>query len=257
MYYDTLSLVLIAFGVFILGISKGGIAGLGVIVTPFLSTRMDPFVVVSVLLPIMVIQDFVSLALYRHSFDSRLLKQMLPAGIVGVVLAYVFSTNVPVWGVKICIGILSLSFAVFHIFLQKQAYPSKRKTVPYDKTWAAIAGASSGFASALAHAGPPPFQVYVMTKNLEKRVFVGTSVMFFAAVNLAKLPSYAALDLFTRKSVLLSVTFVPLAIASSWVGAKLIQIIDQKVFNLIIKITLLCVGMILLLQGATGLINSK
>jgi uncharacterized membrane protein YfcA len=74
---------------------------------------------------------------------------------------------------------------------------------------------------------------------------------------LAKLPSYSAIDLFTSKTVLLSLTFVPLAIASSWVGAKLIQIIDQKVFNLIIKITLLCVGMILFLQGETGLIKSK
>jgi uncharacterized membrane protein YfcA len=257
MLFDAPSLFMIAFGVIVLGISKGGIAGLGVIVTPLLSTRLDPFVVVSVLLPIMVIQDAVGLVLYRHNFDSRLLKQMLPAGIVGVGLAYLFSTNVPVWGVKIGIGILALSFAVFHIFRAKLTFSRQKKSLLNDKICAAIAGITSGFTSALAHAGPPPFQVYAMTKNLEKRVFVGTSVMFFAAVNLAKLPSYAALDLFTSKSVLLSLTFVPLAIVASWAGAKLILIIDQKVFNIIIKFTLLGVGLILLFQGAIGFIAAN
>ena len=38
----------------------------------------------------------------------------------------------------------------------------------------------------IAHAGTPPFQFYVMPKGLDSDMYVGTSVLFFAATNLMK-----------------------------------------------------------------------
>jgi uncharacterized protein len=51
-------------------------------------------------------------------------------------------------------------------------------------------GSLSGFTSFVSHAGAPPFQVYVMPQYLEPRIFAGTATIFFAAVNILKLPGY-------------------------------------------------------------------
>ena len=44
-------------------------------------------------------------------------------------------------------------------------------------------GAVCGFTSMIAHAGGPPFQVYVLPQRLARDVFVGTGAVLFAAVN--------------------------------------------------------------------------
>ena len=61
-------------------------------------------------------------------------------------------------------------------------------------------GAVSGFASFVSHAGGPPFLVYALPQRLASPVFAGTSVLFFALVNLMKLPPYLLLGQFTRRT---------------------------------------------------------
>ena len=73
----------------------------------------------------------------------------------------------------------------------------RRPGVPGGVFWGALAG----FTSFISHAGAPPFQVYVMPQNLKPRVFAGTATMFFAAVNLLKLPPYFLLGQFSRDNL--------------------------------------------------------
>ncbi len=49
----------------------------------------------------------------------------------------------------------------------------------------------------IAHAGGPPFQIYVMPQRLARDVFVGTGAIVFALVNWIKVPPYIALGQFT------------------------------------------------------------
>ena len=65
-------------------------------------------------------------------------------------------------------------------------------------------GSLAGFTSFISHAGAPPFQVYVMPQQLKPRVFAGTATMFFAAVNLIKLPPYVLLGQFSRENLTVS-----------------------------------------------------
>ncbi|MGG7565516.1 hypothetical protein ACQ5SO_05065 [Rhodovulum sp. DZ06] len=81
---------------------------------------------------------------------------------------------------------------------------------------------------------------------------MGASVMFFGALNAMKVPSFAALGLFSAESLAASALFIPLALASSWAGARLVRRIDARSFNAAINVILLGVAVVLLAQAWAG-----
>lgn len=246
---DPVFVIVMAVAVIILGLSKGGFAGIGMASTPLVAAVSDPLTAAGLMLPIMLIQDPVAVFIYRRSFCPAILWKMIPGGIVGVLAAYWLATSVPEWGVKAVLGAVSIVFAAWQLMVHFRRLPTLDIANRYDRPLGFLAGASSGFTSAIAHAGPPPFQIYVMPKHLRKEVYVGTSVTFFAAVNLMKLPSFVALGLFDRETLAFSALFMPLAVASSWAGARLVQYVDAGRFKLIITLILLTIGCVLLFQG--------
>lgn len=255
MTLDMSFLVVTIAAVTILGLSKGGFAGLGMVSTPMVAAASDPLTAVGLMLPIMLVQDAVAIYLYRSDFDASILKRMIPGGAVGVVLAYLLAATVPVWGVKAALGVVSLVFSAWQAVVSFRGVPDIRPTRRYDRALGVSAGAAGGFASAIAHAGSPPFQIYVMPRHLRKEVYVGTSVMFFAALNVMKLPSFAALGLFSLDGLKLSAMFIPLAVASSWLGAWLVRFVNPKSFHLIITIILLALSVMLIWQACLDAVS--
>ena len=251
---DPLIWAVLVIAVVILGLSKGGFAGVGMASTPLVASVIDPLTAIGLMLPIMVIQDGVAVWIYRRSFSSTILLRMIPGGFLGVLAAYFFAVSVPPWGIKGVLGVVSVVFSVWQIIVHLRGVPDIPAQPRFDAALGVSTGAACGFTSAIAHAGFPPYQIYVMPKHLVKEVYVGTSVMFFASINLMKLPSYASLGLFDVQNLKTSAILIPLAIASSWLGAHLVRKVDAQRFKLIITVILLLIGVELLRQawGAAG-----
>src|SRR3954469_19823844 len=95
----------------------------------------------------------------------------------------------------------------------------------------------------IAHAGGPPFQIYVMPQRLARDVFVGTGAVLFAAINWIKLPPYVALGQFTRENLLTSTALFPLAIFATWLGVLLVRRVPGERFYTAIYILLILVGL--------------
>src|SRR3546814_2873522 len=55
--------------------------------------------------------------------------------------------------------------------------------------------------SQIAHAGGPPFQMWVTPRKLPHLAFIGTSSILFAIVNWMKVPAYLALGAFRHEVV--------------------------------------------------------
>src|SRR4029077_21059926 len=81
-----------------------------------------------------------------------------------------------------------------------------------------MGGAPTSYTSASSNSGAPPFQVYVMPQYLKPPVFAGTATMFFAAVNLLKVPPYFLLGQFNRDNLVVSAGLIPVAILSTFAG---------------------------------------
>lgn len=104
----------------------------------------------------------------------------------------------------------------------------------------------------ITHAGTPPFQFYVMPKELDRDTYVATSVLFFAATNVMKAPAFIALGQLSVDQLKTTLILLPLAVASSWIGVRLVQMIDARKFKTAITLILLGVSVILVCQGMAG-----
>lgn len=242
-------LIVMAISVTILGLSKGGFAGVGMVSTPIVALVSDPVTAVGLILPIMLVQDVVSVYIYREDFNGAILRRLIPGGAVGVLIAYFTASFVSEWGVHVLLGVISVLFSIWQIAVYLRGVPALAVSKGKDRVAGVAAGVASGFSSAIAHAGSPPFQIYVMPKRLRKEVYAGTSATFFAVLNLMKLPSFVALGLFDNETLQISAVFVPLAIISSWAGARLVRIFNPHAFDLVVVSILLAVGLGLIVQG--------
>lgn len=225
--------------IILFGLSKGGLSGLGALATPLLALAIPPVKAAAILLPILIAQDWVGVWSFRRDFDRRNLAILIPSSLIGVAIATLLAARVSENGVRGVVGLVSLGFVAFMLIRDRLPQRATAKPgVGPGIFW----GAMSGFTSFISHAGGPPFLVYVMPQKLDPKVFAGTSVIFFAIVNLLKVPPYLALGVFTVENLTASAILLPLAIASAYFGIRIVQKLPADRFY----------GLILLLSFALG-----
>ena len=83
---------------------------------------------------------------------------------------------------------------------------------------------------------------------------MGATALFFAAVNWMKAPAYLALGQFTTASLTTSAVLLPLAIASTWAGVRVVRRVPAEQFYRVIYVLLILVGAKLAWDGAAGLL---
>ena len=71
--------------------------------------------------------------------------------------------------------------------------------------------------------GAPPFQIHMLPQRLDKLTLVGTTVIFFAILNLMKVVPYFALGQFSTRSLATSAVLLPVAVASNFLGIWLVR----------------------------------
>jgi len=231
----------------LLGLGKGGFAGVGAISTPLVALVIGPVQAAAIMLPILIVQDVVGVWAFRHHWHRGILTLMLPFAAVGIAIAWYFAASLPEAGMQFLLGLISVVFAVRSLWIQRNgAVP-----VPRDPPrWlGALMGVASGVTSQVAHAGQPPFQIYVLPQRLPRDMLLGTTAIFFATVNWIKVPFYIALGQFTRTQLMTSAVLLPLAIASTFAGVWLARRIDADRFYTLVFIMMAVVGVRLIYQG--------
>src|SRR6476646_2874193 len=88
-----------------LGLSKGGFSGIGMVATPLLALILPPLEAAAILLPIILIQDAVSVWVYRRVWDPWNLKVMIPVCVIGIGAAWVFAAYMPTGAIRLLVGL--------------------------------------------------------------------------------------------------------------------------------------------------------
>ncbi len=236
--------------VILMGLAKGGFAGVGALAMPLLALAISPVQAAAILLPLLIVQDLVGIWAFRKSWDRSILFLMVPSAAFGIVLGYLLAAKISIQAVLAALGAISIVFAVYRLWLSRGG----RVAPPRDaSTLAGVAlGVTAGFTSQVAHAGQPPFQIWVLPKNLPPAVLVGTTAIFFGIINWLKVPAYFALGQFTQQNLATSAVLAPIAIASTLVGVWLVRRIDAEKFYTLIYVLMVVVGVELLWKAFTG-----
>ena len=116
-----------------------------------------------------------------------------------------------------------------------------------DRFWSAL----SGVTSTLAHAGGPPLAIYLLRQQLDKTLFVGTTVVFFSLVNYAKIIPYAWLGQFDLANLTASLVLLPLAPLGMALGVWLHHRLSDRWFYRISYAVLFASGCKLVLDAIT------
>ena len=247
---DTPSAIIAAtIAVILVGFAKGGFSGLGALATPIMALAMPPVAAAAVLLPILIVQDVVSLWSFRGQWNRRILAWMLPGAIVGVGMGWAMAAKLTVPVILATLGAITLGFGLWRLWIER------RGEVPASNApnWlGSLFGIATGFTSQIAHAGGPPFQMWVAPKKLPHTEYVGTNVLLFAVLNWVKVPAYIQLGQFHTETLWASVYLMPLAILSTIVGVRLVKRLNGPLFYRIINVLMILLGARLLWAGVFG-----
>ena len=232
------------------GLSKGGFGGaMGMLAVPILALVISPVQAAGIMLPILVVMDLVSLCYYRRLFDRRTLAAMLPASIVGIGFGWMTAAYVSEDFVRLLVGVISIVFALNYWFGDRLRARPAEPNVGKGAFWGSLAG----FTSFVSHAGAPPFQMYALPLRLDKQVFVGTSVIFFAVTNAVKLVPYFFLGQFDAANLATAAVLFPFAAFTTVVGIWIVRVIDQSLFYGLSYIFVMVIGLKLTWDGAISL----
>jgi uncharacterized membrane protein YfcA len=242
--------------VVLLGLSKGGFTGVGMIATPLLALVVPPLQSAAILLPILICQDAISLWAYRREWSAWNLKVLMPGALLGLGAGTLYARQATNAGIEVSVGAIGLCF-VAYIFLGPKIWPRLQRPpdVPYRPPVALglVWGAMSAFMSLLIQVGAPPFQIHILPQRLDKLTLVGTSVIFFAFVNWMKVLPYFALGQFSTRNFATSAVLLPLAIAANFLGIWLVHKTPTARFYQIAYVLMFFISLGLLWQGLRSL----
>ena len=100
----------------------------------------------------------------------------------------------------------------------------------------------SGFSIFVALTGGISAQIYLLPMGLERQLFVGTMSFYFLIINLAKLPFFFDLGVFSPTSSLLSLMVLPILPIGIFLGKFLNRTLSDKMFYHISHFAQFCCG---------------
>ncbi len=236
----------------LLGLSKGGFAGLGMIATPLVALVVPPLQGAAILLPILICQDAISVWIYRRHWHAWNLKVLVPGSVLGIGTAGLFASHVSNAVIELSVGAIGLCF-VLYMWLRPYIWRASVKGYRPNAAMGVLCGLLAGFMSTLIQVGTPPYQIHVLPQRLDKMTLVGTTVMFFAFMNLMKIVPYFALGQFSPRSLATSLALLPLAVGTNFLGVWLVRKTPTEQFYRIAYLLMLLISLALLWQGWRGL----
>jgi uncharacterized protein len=223
---DPIFMSVAVFGVCLLGLSKGGFLGLGVMALPLMSLYVPPLQAAAIILPTAIAQDVLTLWAYWRQWSAWNLKIMLPSMLVGMFVGWLIAASLSAADIRLAIGLIAALFVVRHWLGSRF-----ERLAPKPGVAGGIAfGALGGITTMLANAGGPAWQMHMLPQKIDKVTYVGTFAVLFAASNWIKIPGFATLGFLTRENLLVGLALIPMAILSNFAGIWLVRRTSTEMF---------------------------
>ena len=244
---DPFALVLACLAVIIVGMAKGGFSGVGALATPLLALALPPAVAAAILLPVLLVQDVVCVWAFRASWDRWIVGWMLPGAVAGVALATGSAAAVDEALLLAVLGAITLAFGVYRLWVDRGGRIAAPSNSP---GWVGMLfGVGVGVTSQIAHAGGPPFQMWVTPRRLAHETYAGTSAVLFAMINWIKVPGFVVLGTLNWQTLMAALVLMPLAVVATLIAVRIIRRLDTARFYTIIHVLMVLLGGKLIWDG--------
>ncbi len=231
---DNTAWVIVAFCSLLVGLSKTGLPGAGVLAVPLVACVVPARESTGFLLPILVAADIMAIIYWRRNVDRQKLIRLLPWTLAGIVGGYFGLRFISSSGLMPVIGLIVL--AMLGLTRWRSSLPGQKWEIPTSRWFAAATGILAGSTSMMANAAGPIMVVYMLAMKMEKKELIGTMAWFFWIVNLTKVPFSGSLNLITIESLTTDLVLLPFILAGGVAGIFLVHRLPQEIFNRIIEI---------------------
>lgn len=243
--FETFSLVQLGLAALIVitAYTFRGVAGFGsgLIAIPLLVLILP----ISVVVPMMVLLDYTASLSHsikhRQATQWRIIWPLLPFTVIGVLLALFLFKTVDTHLLVKSLGVFILLFALYSLFAPKPRYQA-------GKLWAVPAGTLGGLVGTLFGTGGPLYVIYLQLRHLNKTTFRATVATIFMIDGGIRVVGFLLSGFFTRETLLLSVSALPLMVLAMYVGEHIHTNISQPTFERAIGVLLLGSGVALLMK---------
>lgn len=231
--------------VFLLGLSKSGFgAGFGSLGVPLMALAVTVPEAAAIFMPLLLVMDVLTLRAFRQELDWKLLRFILPFGLLGIGVGAMLFKTLDSRTVAGIVGVFAWLFLA-----QRKLFPPTANAPPPRQFWGAVMTTTSGFTSFVSHSGGPPINAYVIPLKLAPAVFTGTLAAFFFVINLSKWLPYAWLGLLDMRNFSTSLALMPFAPLGVWVGVKVARKISPLWFYRLVDWGMFLTGAKLIWDG--------
>ena len=225
---------ILSLGAFLIGLSKTGVAGIGVLAVALFALILPARASIGVVLLVLISADIVAVTAYRRHVVWLHLWRLFPWAAVGIIGGYATMGRIDDAHVATLIGAILLALVVLQWWRGRSAgrrSEQEAQKVPRSRWFAAGVGILAGFTTMIANAAGPIMILYLLAMRLPKMEFMGTTAWYFFLLNLFKVPFSIDLGLIDTAALPIDLALAPLAMAGALSGRMLIRFIDQSLFE--------------------------
>ena len=234
-------LIVGALAALLIGFSKTGVPGVGILVVPLMASVFPGRVSVGTTLLLLIVGDLFAVKWYRYFTRWDKLWQLMPYVAVGMVIGtfalfFIGENAEGKDNMNVVIGVLVLVMLV--VYLARLKWGDRLR--PTSKAGLVTTGASAGFATTVSNAAGPIMTIYMTSLGLPKNEFMGTTAWYYLIFNVAKIPLYLLLmglsperPMFTPLGILFDLLMLPVIIIGVYLGKWMLPRVPQNLFNLV------------------------
>lgn len=222
---------------FLLGASKTGLSGAGMISIPVLAAIFGGKMSAGIVLPMLSFADIFAVSYYNRHAQWKYIIKLLPWAVLGIFLGLYVGDRVSDKVFKEIIGVIVISSIGIMIWRDNQ----KRELKIPDYWWfSAIMGFAGGFATMIGNAAGPIMALYLLSMRLPKNSYIGTGAWFFFVINLFKIPFHIFVwGTITWNSFSFDVMMIPALSLGAIIGVRVVRFIPEKAYRVFIIVVTL------------------
>ncbi|WP_241739485.1 sulfite exporter TauE/SafE family protein [Aestuariibaculum marinum] len=235
----------IAFAAFVLGLSKSGIKGIGIIIILVLAFVFGEKASTGILLPMLIVADIFAVVYYNKHAKWNYIWKLMPAMVVGVLVGVWVGNDISEELFKCIMAIIIIGSVIIMFYTERKPL----NDVPNNVGFAISTGFLAGFSTMVGNLAGPIANIYFLATRLPKNEFIGTAAWLFFIINLFKLPfHFFVWHTVSFQSLALNSVLVPFVIIGFFLGAFMVKRISNLNYRRFILIVTAIGGVVMLFR---------
>jgi hypothetical protein len=217
----------------LIGMTKTGLPGLGILVVPLMASILPAKASVGVVLPMLIFADIFAVSYYRRHAVWRHLLPLIPWTSTGLLTGYWAMGLVSDAQLRPIIGIIVLIMLGVNFWRTRKL--KDEDAIPSHWAFAASLGFFAGLTTMMANAAGPIMIIYLLAMRLPKTEFIGTGAWYFMIVNWVKVPFFLDREIISGATLRLDLFAFPAIAIGAFIGIFFLKRVPEKAFSIAVQ----------------------